>query len=169
MTKTNLTLAAALLAILAGAGVAVAREQGHGRDGGFPMDFSTLDADGSGEIDAADIDALRASRFAEFDTDGDGTVTEAEFIAHAQSRAGDRAAEMFARMDSDGDGVLSRDALEARGGRGPDFDRILSRADTDGSGGISEAEFDAMRDRMAEHRGRGEHGGKGGRQGWGRN
>lgn len=164
MKTTNLRIAVAALAILAGIGVA----QAQGRHDGpqMPMTFESLDVDGSGEIDSADLDALRLQRFAEIDTDGNGSISEDEFVAHAAARAGERAAEMFARLDADGDGVLSRDVLESRAG--PEMGaRMIERADTDGSGGVSEAEFEAMKTRMAEFRGRGERDGDGPRFGGG--
>lgn len=160
MKQTNLKIFVAALAIAAGFGVAEAQER---RQGPGPMDFATLDVDGSGEIDLNDFAAARESRFAEIDTNGDGQVSEAEFIAHMQARSAERATEMFTRLDADGDGVLSRDALEARGGSGRGAERMLSRADTDNSGGVSEAEFDSFREQMAERRGG--KGGKGGKRG----
>ena len=156
MDHTNLRIAAAVLAIIAGGGAAIAQADENERRG-MPT-FETLDVDGDGEITAADIEALRASRFAEIDTDGNGEVSEAEFIARAQEQAGDRATRMFERLDADGDGVLSRDVLESRGGRGMG-ERLLSRADTNDSGGVSAEEFEAIKDRMAERRGG--RGGKG--------
>ncbi len=163
MDHGNLKIIAAALAIMAGATVANA-QGGPGAGGHQPMTFETLDADGSGEIDEADLDALRAERFAAIDADGDGSVTEDEFIAQAQQDAGERAAKMFARLDADGDGVLSRDVLEGRRGRGGHAmsGRFLMRADADGSGGVSAEEFEAFKSRMAQFRG----GGK--RHGWGR-
>jgi Ca2+-binding EF-hand superfamily protein len=148
MKNSNVKLAVAALAILAGMGVAQAQDR---REEG-PMSFESLDLDGSGEITVEDMDAMRAARFAELDTDGDGSVSEAEFVAHAEARAAERAAEMFARLDADGDGTLSRDVLESRGGRGfgP---RMLSRLDSDGSGGISAEEFESARERMSIRQG----------------
>ncbi|MGI9391041.1 MAG: EF-hand domain-containing protein [Boseongicola sp.] len=146
--------------VVASIGAASAQGDGHGRH--EPMTFETLDVDGSGEIDTSDLEALRAERFAALDTDGNGEVTEEEFVAQAQRDSAERAAQMFSRMDADGDGVLSRDALEGRGGRGMSG-RFLMRADTDGSGGVSAEEFEAVKSRMAELRG----GGK--RHRWGRN
>ena len=149
MENSTLKIMVTSLAILAGTGVAFAQDRGPRGEG---MSFETLDADGSGEITLEDLDALKAQRFAEFDTDGDGMVSSDEFTAHAQARAGERAAQMFARLDADGDGMLSRDVLEARMGRGPG-DRMLSRFDTDRSGGVSADEFEAAKERLAERRG----------------
>jgi len=146
----KILLATAL--ILAGTGTVIAQD-GSGRGGDRPT-FEMLDVDGSGEITAEDFAALRDNRFSEVDTDGNGTVTLEEFTAAAGARAAERAAERFARLDADGDGVLSRDALEARGGRDGNFgERFLSRADTDDSGGVSAEEFEAAQERFAERRG----------------
>ncbi|MEK6216040.1 MAG: EF-hand domain-containing protein [Boseongicola sp.] len=160
MKHAVLKIIAGTLAITAGASLAYA-QGGRGPEGHPPMTFEALDVDGSGEIEMADLDAMSAERFATLDADGDGAVTEEEFVAQAQRDSAERAAKMFARMDADGDGVLSRDALEGRGGRKMPG-RFLMRADTDGSGGVSPEEFEAMESHMAEFRG----GGK--RQGWGR-
>lgn len=149
-------------ALVVAVGASTAFAQGNGPDRHAPMTFEMLDVDGSGEIDTSDLEALRAERFAALDEDGDGAVTEEEFVAQAQRDAAERAAEMFARMDADGDGVLSRDALEGRGGGGMS-ERFLMRADADGSGGVDADEFEALKSRVAEFRG----GGK--RHKWGRN
>ncbi len=150
MNKNTTRILLAALAITAGFGVAEAQDR---RAGPGPMDFATLDADGNGEITLEDLDAARDNRFADMDTNGDGQVSEAEFIAHAKARAGERASEMFARLDADGDGSLSRDVLEAREGGGRMAARMIERADTDGSGGVSAEEFEAIKERMAERRG----------------
>jgi len=155
-----LKIIAGTLAITAGTSLAYA-QGGRGPEGHAPMTFETMDVDGSGEIDTTDLDAMRSERFATLDADGDGAVTEEEFVAQAQRDSAERASQMFARMDADGDGVLSRDALEGRGGRGMPG-RFLMRADADGSGGVSAEEFEAFKSRMAEFRGSGK------RQGWGR-
>lgn len=157
MNNNTLRLALAALAITAGFGVAEAQER---RGGPGPMDFATLDTDGSGEIQAQDLEAARANRFADLDTNGDGQVTEAEFISHMQAQTAKRATQMFARLDADGDGIVSRDALEARHGGGQRAERMIERADTDGSGGVNAEEFEEFREKMADRRGS-----KGGKRG----
>ncbi|MGR3511443.1 MAG: EF-hand domain-containing protein [Paracoccaceae bacterium] len=153
MDKNTMKILLASTMIVLGAGVATAQEQ---RDG---MSFDTLDVDGSGEITAEDLTALRDNRFAELDTNGDGTISQDEFVAGQAARAEDRAARMFERLDADGDGTLSRDVIESgrRGGMG---ERMISRFDEDSSGGISAEEFEEAQARFQERRkgGRGEHG-----------
>ena len=107
------------------------------------------------------------------DTNGDGSISRAEFTAQAEAR--------FARMDKNGDGFITADEMSGRGGRGPggglmaadsDQDGKISRAefmvqsterfaklDTNGDGQISGDEMKAMMGRMREG------GGMGGRRG----
>jgi len=75
------------------------------------------------------------------DTNGDGTISRAEFTAQAEAR--------FARMDKNGDGFITADEMSGRGGRGPGGG--LMAADTNGDGKISRAEFMAQtNDRFAK-------------------
>jgi Ca2+-binding EF-hand superfamily protein len=135
---------ALVMALTATVALADARGQGP------RMDFATMDANSDGSITIEDIEALRAQRFAALDADGNGSVSRQEFMDHAAGRAGDRAGTMFDRLDSDGDGVLSRDAIEARRGDGPDAGRMISRFDTDGDGAVSQEEFDAAKTKMRD-------------------
>lgn len=145
MKRFGFLMAAAGVAAMA-AGTAHAQSRGHGQD----WSFEALDVDGSGEITVEDLTALREGHFAEIDSDGDGSVSEAEFVAHAQARSAERATEMFQRMDVDGDGVLSEDAMQGRMGRGGGMGaRMISRFDADNSGGVSAEEFEAAKERFA--------------------
>jgi Ca2+-binding EF-hand superfamily protein len=146
---------AALLATTAGVALAQGAQDGmmQGMRGDGPMAmFEEFDADGNGSVTAAEIEAHRAARFAELDADGNGQVSRQEFMDHAAARAGERAGTMFDRLDADGDGTLSRDAIEARGGPGPDAARMIERFDADGDGAISETELAEVRDRFMERR-----------------
>lgn len=144
MEKTTLKMLLAGALIAVGTGAAFAQ-------GGPRMDFETLDVDGSGEITIEDMASLRNNRFAELDADGDGSVTREEFTAAQMARASDRAGQMFDRLDVDGDGVLSRDAVESQN-RGGGGERMISRLDTDNSGGVSAEEFEEARARFGERR-----------------
>ncbi|MDE0521709.1 MAG: calcium-binding protein [Boseongicola sp.] len=157
ITRYSILVAAALIAT--GSGAALALETAKGR-----MTFEHLDVDGSGEITREDLEMLPGARFAEMDADDSGDISEAEFVAAAQARAGEAAARMFALLDADGDGVLNQDALAARGHRDGRL-RGIMRLDSDDSGGVSAEEFEDGMERFAR-RHRGHRGDKGGRW-WG--
>ena len=116
---------------------------------GLP-DFATLDADGDGQITQAELAAQAEARFATIDTGSDGAVSAAELTAHMQAEAETRAAQMLARVDANGDGLIQPDEMQPRGG--DMAARLFDRADTDSNGTISEAEFTAMQERMANWR-----------------
>jgi Ca2+-binding EF-hand superfamily protein len=66
-----------------------------------------------------------AEHMMRLDSDGDDSVSRAEWDAHVAKRQGEREgreerrSEMFDRLDADGDGELSREELEAGRPRGP--------------------------------------------------
>ena len=68
------------------------------------------------------------------DTNGDGTISRAEFMAQADAR--------FARMDKNGDGQIASDEMGRMAGRGSGGGMMA--ADTDHDGKISHAEFTAQ-------------------------
>lgn len=63
------------------------------------------------------------------DTDNDGAISRAEFMAQSDKR--------FARLDANGDGEISGDELPGRG-------RLLASTDTNKDGKISKAEYSAQ-------------------------
>ena len=103
---TKLFLAAALAGTMLGGAAMAAQDAPQGRGGGMMM---------------------RA------DTNGDGSISRAEFTAQAEAR--------FARMDKNGDGFITADEMGGKGGRGGG--RLMA-ADTDHDGKVSHAEFTAM-------------------------
>ncbi|MCG6882965.1 MAG: calcium-binding protein [Silicimonas sp.] len=150
MEKNTLKILLATTLIAVGAGTAIAQDRGGPR-----MSFEELDVDGSGEITAEDLTALRDNRFSDLDANGDGSVNLDEFKAAQVARAEERATEMFERLDADGDGVLSRDVLERGRGDARGI-RMIERFDADNSGGVSAEEFEEARAMMRERGGRGE-------------
>lgn len=114
-------------------------------------DFSTLDADGNGEISQAEMQAVAANRFGDIDADGDGFLTQAELEEHSKAASSRRAERMLSRMDANEDGKLSIDEMQSR----RDPARFFDRMDADNSGGISQAEFDEARAHMKQRRGHG--------------
>ena len=150
MTLFKTTLLGAAMLLAAGLTAAEAQPR-HG--GGQMFDFEATDLNGDGLIDAAELEALAATRFAEIDADGDGLVSAAELTAHGEARAAEaraeRAERMVARRDSDGDGQLSAEEMAPEGDR---LARMIERLDSDGDGAVSEAELAEMRARWVERR-----------------
>lgn len=140
MKRTAFILVVAMAATAATSVSALTRGQG--------PDFSTLDTDGNGELTREELAAQGAARFDAADADGNGLLSAEELTAFSAQRAEDRAARMIERMDANGDGQLSPDELRERRNAGRMFDRI----DSDNSGTITQAEYDAARERISDRR-----------------
>ena len=98
--------------------------------------LSSDDNDDNDDIDQRREDR-RAQRIAEFDTDGDGKLSEAERQAIREKRM----AEMRARLDTNKDGVISdEERTSARHQRVVD---MRSRFDKDGDGKVTPAELES--------------------------
>ncbi|MEP7004494.1 MAG: hypothetical protein ABI810_00825 [Sphingomonas bacterium] len=89
---------------------------------------------GGAAIAGQDAPQGRGGGMMRADTNGDGTISRAEFTAQAEAR--------FARMDKNGDGFITADEMSGRSGRG--LGGGLMSADTDQDGKISRAEFMAQ-------------------------
>lgn len=107
--------------------------------------------DGTSEKSKARYDAMLKL----IDTNSDGEITEAEFVAQATDR--------FSKVDTDGNGELSDE--ERENAREVIFaERQKQRfqlMDADGNGEISEAEFEAFSSSYGKHGKRGKKGHKG--------
>lgn len=122
--------------------------------------FEELDANGDGNLTQEEMLAHRKAQLAAADSNGDGAISRAELEAYISANAGDRMTRridgMMEQLDKDANGSISATELEAaeseragkRAGRG------FSRADTDGDGSISKAEFDAMGKKGGKRQGR---------------
>ena len=80
-----------------GSGLIVGAAVAQGMAGGKM--FQKLDTDGSGTVSQAEVRAGQGRLFARLDTDGDGTISRQEFQVMANRR--------FATFDLDGDGEIS--------------------------------------------------------------
>ncbi|PCJ10568.1 MAG: calcium-binding protein [Rhodobacteraceae bacterium] len=147
---------AAFIAVIVGSASlitagAVLAKGGPGRHG-MNMSFEEIDADGNGEITQAEMEMMKAARFAAADTDGDGALSLDELKAQGLKKVEQHAAAMLERHDANGDGMLSQDELPKPRRSGHMFEHM----DADGNGAISKAEFDEARNHM-RHRGMGKH------------
>jgi len=128
--------------------------------------FSKIDTNGDGKHDADELSAMVANGpqggpgvediLAQFDTDGDGSISESEFNTAQPGSPGamsgantmsteDLISQMFGQADGNEDGVIDEDELARIAAMGPEdgpgAEEILSQLDTDGDGTISETEF----------------------------
>ncbi|MCG6904028.1 MAG: hypothetical protein LJE68_15245 [Rhodobacter sp.] len=151
MKRTHLIAATALIGIAATAVIATAHERGDeagmGRHGFGPvMLLEHFDTDSDGSITQAEIDAVAAEHFALADTDGDGKLSAAEMTAAAEARRAERVARRIeariAEHDSDGDGMLSLEEATA-GAADAGMGRMFERFDADGDGAITKAELES--------------------------
>jgi Ca2+-binding EF-hand superfamily protein len=132
------TLIAAGAALLITPSISFAKGGGHGAR----ASFETLDADGSGELTVAELQAASLARFEQADANGDGFLSADEITRKDNDRAAKRVARMIEKRDANGDGQLSLEEMQ------PSEDRLakrLARLDTDGNGAISQEEFEAMK------------------------
>jgi Ca2+-binding EF-hand superfamily protein len=143
--------ALAAAAVLLGSGAALAQMgggKGDGprgdrmRDGGamraerVEAMFERFDANGDGAVDADEVAAYRAARFAEADADGDEKLTFEEWDAF---RAAEAARRGFERRDLDGDGALDPDEWDSMPVR------FIDRFDADGDGKVTREEAENAR------------------------
>lgn len=117
-----------------------------------------------------DVDKL----FSALDSDGNGSISEAEFMAppppprfdngtsqallSQQEEDQSQISDLFTKADTNGDGTLSQDELSALLQNGPGgqdaadkASDLFAKLDSDGDGTVSEAEFAAGRPRRHHH------------------
>jgi Ca2+-binding EF-hand superfamily protein len=144
---------AALLGLMIPAALALPAMAEQGPRGNPAMIFERLDADRDGAVTLAELEAMRAARFAERDANGDGRLDRDELLAGAAQRAKRGVDRMMGRLDADGDGAITADEFADAGRPGADPARLVGRFDTDGDGALSLPEFEAGLAEVRAHRG----------------
>ncbi len=154
MTRTTrllLTSGALALgaAVFAGASLADGwgRHHGWGDHGGGAMRFfEQFDANQDGRLTQAEIDQVRQSRLAEFDQNGDGSLSLEEYQALWLDAMRERMVDRFQLYSDDGDALITVEEFAEP------YDRMVSRFDRNGDGEVT---ADEMR-RRGERRGEGD-------------
>ena len=149
MTKTNrLLLASGALglgaAVFAGASLADGSGRHHGsghhdgwghHSGGAMRFFEQFDANQDGRLTQAEIDQVRQSRLAEFDQNGDGSLSLEEYQALWMDAMRESMVDRFQAHDDDGDAMVTAEEF------GEPFDRMVSRLDRNGDGELTSDEL----------------------------
>ena len=148
MTKTKtilLTAGALALGATAFAGASLAGggwHRGHGSHGSPGQSlFDTFDANQDGTLTQAEVDQARQAKLAEFDSDGNGSLSLEEYQALWMDAMRERMVDRFQGHDDDGDGLVTAEEF------GMDYSRIISRLDQDGNGEDTMEELREMRER----------------------
>ena len=140
LRKVVLASGGIALGLTMGVGASLAdgwgRHHGRGHHGGFgPGVFERLDADGDGRVTQAEIDEGRQGRLAEFDRDGDGSLSLEEFEGLWMAVMRERMVDRFQALDADGDGsVTSEEFIRP-------FSHMVSRLDRNGDGELTADEL----------------------------
>ena len=145
MKKTVLlALTAAAVALTATTGVVLAERGEHGdrgahhqrgaggdmRRGAMHGLMERYDTNGDRALTQEELDAARSAQFSEFDTDGDGTLTLAEYQGLWLDAMREQMVDRFQAHDDDGSGTVTAEEFNAA------FDGFVARADRNGDGQI---------------------------------
>ena len=139
----KLSLALASTALLAGT-VAIAQPAERPERGPMTRDavvertdraFDRMDLNDDGVVNEADREARALQRFARLDTDGNGSISQAEFLAQHEARA-ERREQRAERMGERRAGKRGMRGMGRRGG-------MIQGADADNDGTLTQAEFRA--------------------------
>ncbi len=141
-TKTLVMTVTAGAIALGLAGMALSHDQGRG--GGWAMHkmamggfgrlaqlFEEYDSNSDGSLTQAEIDAGRAAQLGSFDTDGNGTLNLSEYEALWMDAMRERMVDRFQANDADGDGEVTVEEFGAR------FARLVQMMDRTGDEALS--------------------------------
>ena len=101
--------------------------------------FASADTNGDGVVTRAEFLAARAAGFSKYDRNGDGFIDEDDVPRRMRRRMGDRLDGLIDRFDTDHDRRISR----AEFVEGPTM--LFDRADTNHDGQLSQAELSAVK------------------------
>jgi hypothetical protein len=156
--------AAALLSACAGKPAAPAAGPARPAGGhGQPAFLGSYDANRDGQVTRAEFDAIRLQRFQAADSNGDGVLSEAEYVAEfegrlkrqyfAQGRQPDEAYANSIKQAHVRFGIVNR-ARDGRFTRAEDqaiAERTFTGLDTNGDGIVSKADPQRPRERRADN------------------
>ncbi len=112
MSRTLIISGVAAVALSALAGAATAQQPaGPAMERQFHA--QRADTDGDGRVSRAEFVARRVERLTAADSNGDGTVTREERQARVAAHRAQRAETRFARLDTNSDGAVSREEFTA--------------------------------------------------------
>ncbi len=119
---------------------------GKGTFGSFAADlFESVDSDGDGTVSQAEIDQTLDDRLAAHDTNTDGILTLEEFASLWQETTQPITVRAFQTLDRDGDALVTRDEVDRL------LANIVDRLDRDGDGAFSMNERWHDRDGSRRH------------------
>jgi hypothetical protein len=172
MTRTTrllLTTGAIALAAATFAGASLANGSwsrhhggwGHGGPGGWgggaPGErlFEAYDVNQDGTLTQAEVDQARQAKLAEFDADGDGSLSLEEYQALWLDAMREFMVDQFQAHDDDGDGLVTVAEFSERTGG------LVGRLDADGDGEVTLVELRERAMRRHGHDGDRDRGGEG--------
>jgi Ca2+-binding EF-hand superfamily protein len=136
-------------AVFAGASLADGRggHHGWGRGGGAIFLFEQFDTNQDGRLTQDEIDQARQSRLAEFDQNGDGSLSLEEYQALWMDAMRERMVDRFQAHDDDGDAMITVEEFAEP------YDRLVSRFDRNGDGALTPDELRRHGDRDGDRDG----------------
>ena len=139
-------IAPALALVLGLSGPVIAAEQTAAKPARAGMGrrlFKQIDTNGDGTLDQAELGSLEASQAAKADADGDGKITLSELKGTRKRMTDAGAQKLFARLDTDQDGTLTVAELSRAG------EQRIARLDTNKDGKIEASELPRRQPRAA--------------------